>query len=159
MMAESPPTMIASSPVFARGTPPDTGASIMCEPTSFTRSASNCVTDGTPELISITTVPGLMPAMIVSSACASTRSTIVLVGSMVITTSDSAASCRSVSGASPPICCTKLFATSRRESLTCTVNPARTRQAAIGHPMLPTPTKPTLGLSAISRHLSRRRLP
>ncbi len=28
MIAESPPTMIASSPVFARGTPPDTGASI-----------------------------------------------------------------------------------------------------------------------------------
>lgn len=29
MIALSPPTMIANSPVFARGTPPDTGASII----------------------------------------------------------------------------------------------------------------------------------
>ncbi len=28
IVASSPPTMIASCPVFARGTPPDTGASI-----------------------------------------------------------------------------------------------------------------------------------
>ena len=36
MIAGSPPTMIASSPVFARGTPPDTGASIMWQPSSIT---------------------------------------------------------------------------------------------------------------------------
>ena len=117
------------------------------------------MTDGTPELISITTVPGFMPAMIVSSPVASTCSTILLVGNMVMTTSDAAASCFSVSGASPPTCWAKLFATSRRELLTCTEKPACTRQAAIGQPMLPTPTNPTLGLSAISRHLSRCRLP
>ena len=151
--------MIASSPVFARGTPPETGASIMWLPSSITRSARSCVTDGTPELISITTVPGFMPAITLSSPLASTCSTIMLVGSMVITTSDAAASWRSVSGASPPICCTKLFATSRRESFTCTVKPAFTRQAAIGQPMLPTPMKPTLGLSAISRCPSHYRLP
>ena len=84
--------MIANSPVFARGTPPDTGASIMWPPSSITRSASICVTDGTPELISITTVPGFMPAITLSLPLASTCSTIALVGSMVITTSDAAAS-------------------------------------------------------------------
>ncbi len=123
----------------------------------MTRSASSCVTDGTPELISITTVPGFIPATTLSSPPIRTCSTITLVGSMVITTSDAAPSWRNVSGASPPICCTKLLATSRRESLTCTVKPAFTRQAAIGQPMLPTPTNPTLGLSAISRCLSRYR--
>ena len=92
MIAGSPPTMIASSPVFARGTPPDTGASIMWQPSSIIRSASVCVIDGTPEHISITTVPGFMPAITASSPFASTRSTIVFVGSMVITTSDAAAS-------------------------------------------------------------------
>ena len=48
---------------------------------------------------------------------------------------------------------------SRRESFTSTGKPAFTRQAAIGQPILPTPTKPTVGLSAISLRLSRCRRP
>ena len=48
-----------------------------------------CVTEGTPELISITMVPGRMPANTLSSPLASTWSTMALVGSMVTTTSDS----------------------------------------------------------------------
>jgi hypothetical protein len=43
--------------------------------------------------------------------------------------------------------------------ITCTVNPAFTRQEAIGQPMLPTPTKPTPGPSGISRCPSRRPRP
>jgi hypothetical protein len=124
----------------------------------MTRSARTCVTDGTPELISITTVPGFMPASTLSSPFASTCSTMTLVGNMVITTSDADASCFSVSGAVPPICCTKLLATSRRASLTCTEKPAFTRHDAMGQPMLPTPTKPTVGWSAINRCPSRRQL-
>src|SRR5580704_11377554 len=87
-----------------------------------------------------------MPANTLSSPPVNTCSTITLVGSMVTTISDPAASCFSVSGAVPPCCCTKLFATSRRESLISTGKPAFTRQAAIGQPMLPTPMKPTVGL-------------
>src|SRR6185437_8183380 len=137
--------MIASSPVFARGTPPDTGASIRSAPNSRTRSASSCVTVGSPELISMTTAPGRNPAISVSSPVASTWRTMALVGSMVMTTSDFAARSRRLSGAKPPTCWTKLSATSRRASLTLSVKPARCRHAAIGQPMLPTPTKPTLG--------------
>ncbi len=147
--AASPPTMIASCPVFARGTPPDTGASIITPPSAATFSARAWVCEGTPELISIITVPGFMPAKMLSSPALSTRSTIALVGNMVTITSDAPASCASVSGAVPPICCTKLFATSCRASATFTVKPALTRQAAIGQPMLPTPTKTTVGLSVI----------
>src|ERR1700744_963008 len=58
----------------------------MWEPSSITRSARSCVTEGTPELISITTVPGFMPAAIVSSPPTRTFSTMELVGNMVITT-------------------------------------------------------------------------
>src|SRR5208337_629452 len=98
-----------------------------------------------PELISITTLPGSRPANTLSSPRPSTAATMALVGSMVITTAEAAANWRRLSGAVPPICWTKLSATSRRESLTWTGKPARTRQAAIGQPMLPTPTKPTVG--------------
>jgi hypothetical protein len=78
MNAASPRTMIASSPVFARGTSPDTGASI----------------------------------------------------------GDLARRVDHVHGEA-----------------------ARKRLEAIGQPTLPTPMKPTLGRSAISRRLSRCRLP
>jgi len=84
-----------------------------------------------------------MPANRLSSPSASTRSTITLVGSMVTITSDPAASSRRLSAAKPPTCWTKLLATCRRESLILTLKPAFTRQAAIGQPMLPAPTKPT----------------
>ena len=75
--------------------------------------------------------------------------TFLLVGSIVTTTSDRSANSFSVSGAKPPTCWTKLLATSRRESLMLTGNPAFTRQAAIGQPILPAPMKPTLCLSAM----------
>ena len=98
MMSSGPPTMIASCPVRARETPPETGASINTPPSSATRAASALVSAGTPEVMSITTVPGRRVLPMLSS----TSPTAALVGSMVTMMSEAAARACIVSGAAPP---------------------------------------------------------
>ena len=78
-----PPIMIASSPLRARATPPETGASIIATPAAASRSARLRVTAGTPEVMSMTTQPRLRAL----SACSTTSLTSVLVGKLVTSTS------------------------------------------------------------------------
>ena len=111
----------------------------MVLPASATRSARRRVAPGSPDVMSMTTVPGRRVASISSNAVP----TAVLVGSMVITTSLRPASSARPAGVRPPTCWAKLSACARRASATCNAKPAPTSRAAIGQPMLPMPTKPT----------------
>ncbi len=109
--------MMASSPVLARETPPDTGASIITPPAAATRAASARVSPGAPDVMSTTTVPGF----IAGSSPSSATPTAALVGSMDTIRSDPAASCAGVSGTLPPTCCAKLSAAMRRWSASSSV--------------------------------------
>ena len=87
--------MMASSPVAARATPPETGASTRKPPAAITSASNAWVTAGTPELMSMTMQPCFRPAS-TPSGPRSTSATMALVGSMVITTSLPSASARGV---------------------------------------------------------------
>ncbi|MNT38711.1 hypothetical protein D3C72_1749180 [compost metagenome] len=147
-VAAGPPNMMDSSPVRARGTPPDTGASTICPPASATAWASRWVWAGTPELISTTTLPARRPAS-TPSAPLSTCSTMPLVGSMVTMMSLCAASAAQVAAACPPTSCANLSAWPGTASNTVTAKPACTSRAAIGQPMLPMPISPTRSCAAL----------
>ncbi|MDT4828418.1 hypothetical protein FQZ97_618020 [compost metagenome] len=134
--------MIASSPVRARGTPPDTGASTISLPAAATAWASRCVCAGTPELMSTTTLPGRRPANTPWSP-PSTCSTMALVGSMVKMMSACAASSAQVAAACPPTSLANCSAWPGTASKTVTAKPACTSRAAMGQPMLPMPIRPT----------------
>ncbi|MNL32385.1 hypothetical protein D3C87_1542310 [compost metagenome] len=97
-VAAGPPNMMDRSPVRARGTPPDTGASTISPPAAATACASRWVCAGTPELMSTTTLPGRSAA---STPCSplSTCSTMALVGSIVKMRSAWAASSAQVAAA------------------------------------------------------------
>ena len=117
-MASLPPNMMASSPVLARGTPPDTGASTMCAPAAATCSARARVMVGTPELISTTTAslrsPASMPFGPSRTAC-----TIALVGRIVMMMSEAAASSRFDAATVPPNSLTNSLARSAEASTIC----------------------------------------
>ena len=82
--------MMDSSPVWARGTPPDTGASTTWTPRGSSAAASRSVSAGSAELISTTSAPGRSAAPIPQPRIAS--ATIAPLGSMVTTMSAAAKS-------------------------------------------------------------------
>ncbi len=131
MMSEGPPAMIASSPVRARDTPPETGASINTPPALRTVSAIRRVSAGTPELISMTMVRGRKAAQAPVSPCI-TRATIVLVGNMVIRISAPWATSAGVSAEVAPISDAKARIRSADTSFTINLYPAAASRAAIG---------------------------
>ena len=90
--------------------------------------------------MSITTQPRIMAP----AASFSTSLTCVLVGKMVISTSAPAATAAAPSPARPPTSAANRAARPLTASATATWNPARTRFAAMGQPMFPMPTKPTV---------------
>ncbi len=93
--SSSAPIMIASVPSLARGTPPETGASISVTFFSVKSLASACVPVGSAELMSITTQPGF--ALLIKappSVFISTSLTTCPSGSMVITKSITPSSAR-----------------------------------------------------------------
>ena len=94
------------------------------------------MTLGTPEDISMTRVPGRSRGRV----CAMTSATWSLVGSIVTMASASAAASSGLA-ADPPTSAANAAARPGSASTAVTSNPARTRLAAIGQPMLPTPTK------------------
>ena len=137
--ASSPPTMMARSPVFARGTPPETGASIIATPRAARSAAISRVLPGWPLVMSMTSVP-LASTGAISAA---TSATCLLVGTMVTTQSAPLAASAGPAAALPPTSVTNFAAWPGRASQTVTSKPAFTRLAAIGQPMLPMPMKAT----------------
>ena len=134
--------MTASSPVTARGTPPDTGASTIRTPSGCRPAASSSVSDGSDELISTSSAPSRRAAPIPQPSIASR--TIAPLGS-IVTTRPAGANASGEAAATAPGCSAanwSCFAASM--SRTTSRKPAACRFLAIGQPMLPRPTKPTV---------------
>ena len=134
--------MTASSPVTARGTPPDTGASTIRTPNGCRPAASSSVSDGSDELISTSSAPSRRAVPIPQPSIASR--TIAPLGS-IVTTRPADANASGEAAATAPGCSAanwSCFAASM--SRTTSRKPAACRFLAIGQPMLPRPTKPTV---------------
>ena len=139
----APPAMMVSSPVRARGTPPDTGASTMAMPCAASIAPSCAVPCGSQEPMSMTTLPrgrrAARPPSPVSTCCTTFPS-----GSIRITASSPGPRAPRLGNACPPVSVATACATSGRTSTSCSAKPAAASRAAIGRPMLPRPTKPTV---------------
>ncbi len=138
--------MIARSPVLARGTPPETGASIIATPRLASSAAISRVLAGWPLVMSMTSVP----LASVGPISAATSATCLLVGTMVMTQSAPAAAALASAAALPPTSATNCAARPGVTSQTVTSKPAFTRLAAIGQPILPMPAKAMLRIAAIT---------
>src|SRR3954453_20915634 len=138
--ARSPPTMMDRAAFFAPASPPETGASRMRSPRFRACLASSPVTSGRMLEKSMTSVPGLAfsktPPAPVSTSWTSGKS-----GTMTAATSASRTASPIDAAPRPP--CSTSRSTAAGERLTPTTsNPASTRCAAIGPPMMPSPMKP-----------------
>ena len=140
--ASVPPSMIASSPVRARGTPPLTGASTSRPPAASTSAASSRVRAGAPLLMSISSAPGRSPAS-TPSGPSSTAATTSLVGSMVTIRSQPCATARAVAARVAPSSAATSPVNAASASSTCSGKPLPAARAAIGRPIAPRPMKPT----------------
>ncbi len=139
--AASPPAMMASSPVLARDTPPETGASIRAMPCSAALPARIRVASGTPLDISTMREP-CASAENAPSGPSSTAATTALEGSMVTRMSQPSAAAAGVSAARAPIAAAMRCVRAASASCTASRKPAAARRAAIGSPMAPSPMKP-----------------
>ena len=133
--------MIVSVAAVAPLTPPDTGASTSAQPACETFSASACTAAGGQVAISTTSAPGgsaasAPPPISTASACAAlTTIRISTSAPLAASAADAAAwppSRDSASSASP------------RMSKPCTRNCFATRLRAMGSPIAPRPTNPTV---------------
>ncbi|KAG1234382.1 hypothetical protein G6F68_018988 [Rhizopus microsporus] len=97
-----PPAMIASVPLAALATAPDTGASISVMPATCSSGASRSVSAGFDEPMSIRVAPRGSRAARPGESCppSMTALVIALLGNIVMTTSQSARSARPVAGSS-----------------------------------------------------------
>src|SRR5579864_616616 len=138
--ASSAPTMKRDSPRSAWLASRPTGASIHSQPRAAVAAASRSVTSGSMVLMSMT-APWRRRCARTPSGPATTCSTIAEVGSIVITTSLPAATAATVGAARAP---RSASARTGAGFTSCTrrEKPLRHRLAAIGRPMLPSPTKP-----------------
>src|SRR6185369_16563520 len=132
--------MIDSLPFFAPSTPPDTGASRKSQPAFFINACACFAVSGATVEWSTTIVPGRACAAISrttpsTSASALTHSAI---------TSQSGASSAIVAGAATPCSAANACAFSALRLLTAASRPALRKCPAIGKPMAPKPTNPTL---------------
>ena len=136
----SPPTMIASSPVRALGTPPDTGASTRAIPRSFKAAPSSAVPCGDDELMSISKEPiGSVVATPFSPSTAA-RTTWTF-GSMVITTlARPPTSAGEVARPAPKVAASSSAAADMSKATT--EWPASQSRRAIGRPIFPRPMNP-----------------
>jgi len=135
----SPPTMMDSAAFFAPASPPETGASRMRRPRSRACFASSCVTSGRMLEKSMTRVPGLAVSK-TPPGPASTSWTSGESGTMTATTSASWTA-SPIDAAPLPPCRTRRSTASGVRLTPMTSKPASTRWAAIGAPMMPSPTK------------------
>src|SRR5580693_8409153 len=126
----------------SRGTPPDTGPSTIRTPNGCRPAASSSVSDGSDELISTSSAPSRRAAPIPQPSIASR--TIAPLGS-IVTTRPAGVNASGEAAATAPGCSAanrSCFAASM--SRTTSRKPAACRFLAIGQPMLPRPTKPTV---------------
>src|ERR1035438_3964786 len=142
--AASPPTMMASVPSTALGSPPLTGASR--KPTPFAAQAAPTFweTIGLMELMSTTTVPRRAPSRTPpapSMACFTSGPS----GSIVITISDRDATSRHDSPRAAPAV-TAASTRAGTTSYTARVCPAFIRLMDIGRPMMPNTIKPIFAI-------------
>ena len=133
--------MIDSDALIAPISPPLTGASSIAPPLSATSFARRSVATGEMLLMSMTTVPGVMPAS-TPSGPVSTRSTSGVSGSIVTTTVDARAASAGELAAVAPARASSSTAP-RLRLCTVSVWPAVMRCFAIGFPITPRPMKPT----------------
>ena len=136
----APPTMIESTPSMAPASPPDTGASSTRNPRSAPSAASAAATSGRMLEKSMTSAPdgafSKTPPGPARTAWTSGES-----GTMVATTSASRTA-SAMSLAPRPPAATSCSTRSGLRLYPVTSNPALTRLAAIGAPMMPSPTNP-----------------
>src|SRR5262245_12190993 len=147
--SSGPPTMIESVPASAPTCPPETGASSIEKPLSPSRSANDRVAIGSIVLMSITSEPEAAPSA-TPSAPSSTSSTSGVSGSIVTITSEARATSAGLEAHEAPSATSASTGGAERE---CTVsgNPADNRWRAIGAPMTPRPTNPTLSRRSLTR--------
>jgi hypothetical protein len=139
----SPPIMIERVPSVAPTSPPLTGASSIPTPRSRAVRASSRARAGEEVLMSTMSEPSAAPSKRpVSPVTAS--STSGGPGSMVMVTAPFRATSAGLSATSAPPSAASSSAFRRVRLWSTSSWPARTRLRAIGPPMIPSPTKPTL---------------
>src|SRR5690348_12088082 len=140
----SPPTMIASVPSMALGSPPLTGASRNSTPLAAQAAPTFCATTGLMELMSTTVEPFAAPSKMPPgpSTAASTSGPS---GSMVMITSACDAASLLLLAAVPPAATTSATGAGAT-SKTTTECPALSRFFDMGLPMIPSPTNAILAM-------------
>ncbi len=138
--ALSPPTMIESAASIAPCSPPDTGASSIFTPLAASALPTFCDTIGEIVDMSAKISPGFAPSMMPSLPSA-TSSTSGEFGSIVMRTSDCAATSRGVPADFAPAP-TSSSTGPRLRLWTTSGYPALRRFLAMGRPMIPRPMNP-----------------
>ena len=136
----SPPTIIASVPSTAPGSPPLTGASRKEQPCSAASSANSFDSTGVTELISAIIVPFAAPASTPSAPLRMLR-TIGPLGTIVMTISAPTAASFAECAAAAPSAVIR-FTASVTTSKTVTEKPALSRLCTMGFPIMPSPINP-----------------
>jgi hypothetical protein len=147
--SSDPPTMMESVPSTAPRSPPETGASSTRKPSAATAMARAVC--GLIVLMSMTSVPGAALAR-TPSGPSSTDSTSGESGSIVITASAPATASATLPAARPPAAVSR-SRPGRLRVCPATSNPALTRLAAMGDPMMPRPMKPIVFMNTSSRYV------
>ena len=125
-------------------------------PSAARSAASRSVSDGSEELISTTSAPGASTVAIPQPSSAS-RTTPPL-GSMVTTRSATAKAAGESAVSASGCSAANRACLAASASRTTSENPAAWRLAAIGQPMLPSPTNPTVSSFMGSILIERRRV-
>src|SRR5262245_26965472 len=150
-----PPTMMASVPSTARGTPPDTGASTKRSPRSTAAAATRRETPGSIVDMSTQSVP-LRAAARTPPSPEYADSTLGDDGSIVTTTSAVATTSAALAAAVIPAAAAACTAAGFM-SKALTANPFFTRFFAMGSPIVPTPMNPIRVISFPPRNRRPRR--